>query len=205
VEVGAPTLLVPRGAEERAVRRAAPHARIVGIRAGAAAARFLPEHLDGPLVLLGLCGALGPLPVGTVVTCELVADDAGLIVLGKVPAVLDARRGRAVTTAHVVTRASEKRALAHTSGADVVEMEGTHLARALALRGFGLAMVRVVSDGNATDLPPLEHAFDADGNVRAGAVALALASDPLAAARFVAEVRAALRVLGGVARTLAGI
>jgi hypothetical protein len=41
--------------------------------------------------------------------------------------------------------------------------------------------------------------------VRAGAVALALASDPLAAARFVAEVRAALRVLGGVARTLAGI
>lgn len=199
-----PTLLVPRGAEERAVRKAAPNARIVPIRAGVAAARFLPEHLDGPLVLLGLCGALGPLPVGTVVECDVVADDVGMVVLEAVPAVLAARRVRAVTTLHVVTRARAKRALAHTSGAEVVEMEGTHLARALGLRGFGLAMVRVVSDGNATDLPPLEHAFDVDGNIRTGAVALALASDPRAAARFVADLRQALRVLGEVARMLAG-
>ena len=204
MEVGAPTLLVPRGAEERAVRRAAPHARIVAVRAGAAAARYLPEHLDGPLVLLGLCGALGPLPVGTVVACEVVGDDVGSVTLAPVPAVLEARRVRAVTTTHVVTRASAKRALAHRSGAGVVEMEGTHVARALAARGLTCAMVRVVSDGNDTDLPPLEHAFDADGNLRAGAVALALASDPRAAARFVAEVRQALRVLGEVARTLAG-
>ncbi len=65
-------------------------------------------------------------------------------------------------------------------------------------------MVRVVSDGSDTDLPPREGAFDGDGNIRPAAVAIALASDPIAAARFVSEVRRALRSLGEVARTLAG-
>jgi hypothetical protein len=203
MDVGAPTLLVPRGSEERAVRRAAPNARIVSIRAGVAAGRHLPEHLDGPLILLGLCGALGLLAVGTVVVCESVTDDVGMVVLGKIPA-LKAQRVRAVTAPNIVTQASAKRALAYRSGADVVEMEGTHVARALARRGFSCAMVRVVSDGSDTDLPPLEGAFDGDGNIRPAAVAIALASDPIAAARFVSDVRRALRSLGEVARTLAG-
>ena len=203
MDVGAPTLLVPRGSEERAVRRAAPNARIVSIRIGAAAGRNLPQHLDGPLILLGLCGALGSLAVGTVVVCESVTDDVGMCVLSKVP-VLKVQRVRAVTTPNIVTKASAKRALAFRSGADVVEMEGTHVARALVRRGLSCAMVRVVSDGSDTDLPPLEGAFDGDGNIRPAAVAIALASDPIAAARFVSEVRRALRSLGEVARTLSG-
>jgi len=204
VEVGSPTLLVPQGAEERAVRRAAPSARIVTLRAGIAAARALPAGLDGPLVLIGLCGALAPLPVGSIVVCEIAGDPVGTVSFDDAPSV-SGRHVRAFTAEHVITRASEKIALAARWGADIVEMEGTHVARALALRSLRCAMVRVVSDGNETDLPPLERAFDADGNLRPAAVALALASDPLAAARFVADVRRALRVLGEVARTLTGV
>ena len=183
------------------MRRAAPGARIVAIRAGAAAARSLPAGLDGPAILLGLCGALGPLRVGTVVVCSAAGDDDGTVELDDVPA-LDARRVRAFTADHVVTRASAKLALAQRTRADVVEMEGTHVARALAARGVRCAMVRVVSDGNENDLPPLERAFDADGNLRPATLALALASDPRAAARFVTDVRRALRALGDAVRTL---
>jgi hypothetical protein len=203
VEIGAPTLLVPQGAEERAVARAVPGARIVAIRAGAAAVRWLPPFLDGPLVLLGLCGALGAFAVGTVVVCEVVGDEIGSITLDDVPAV-PGPRVRAFTAANVVTRAEAKRALARRWGADVVEMEGTHVARALSLRNLRCAMVRVVSDGVETDLPPLENAFDPDGNLRPASVALALARDPLAAARFVADARVALRTLGDVARIVTG-
>ncbi len=113
MDVGAPTLLVPRGSEERAVRRAAPNARIVSLRAGAAAGRHLPQHLDGPLILLGLCGALGSLAVGTVVVCESATDDVGMVVLSKLPA-LKALRVRAVDgngLERIVTQASAKRSV----------------------------------------------------------------------------------------------
>jgi hypothetical protein len=204
VEIGTPTLLVPQGAEERAVARAVPGARVVPIRAGAAAARWLPPLLDGPLVLLGLCGALAPYPVGTIVVCEVVGDEIGSVSLEDVPAVA-APRVRAFTAADVVTRADAKRALALRWGADVVEMEGIHVARALSLRNLRCAMVRVVSDAADADLPPLEQSFDREGNLRPASVALALARDPRAAARFVADVRVALRALADVAHTVSGV
>lgn len=204
MEVGTPTLLVPHGAEERAVARAVPGARVVPIRAGAASARWLPPLLDGPLVLLGLCGALAPFPVGTVVVCEIVGDEAGSVTLEDVPAVA-APRVRAFTAHDIVTRADAKRALALRWGADVVDMEGIHVARVLALRNLRCAMVRVVSDAADVDLPPLEHVYDGEGNLRPASVALALARDPRAAARFVADVRVALRALADVAHTVSGV
>lgn len=199
-----PTLLVPAGAEERAVRRSAPGARIVVIRAGAAAVRSLPPELDGELVVLGLCGALAPLPVGATVVCTSVTDEIGELTLEDVT-LPGAAHVRAYTSPHVISRANAKHGLAERTGAAVVEMEGTHLARALAARGLRCAMVRVVSDGNNVDLPRLDDAFDADGNLKPAVVAVALARNPRLAARFVADVRRALRVLGETARLLTSV
>ena len=201
---GAPTLLVCTAAEERAARRGAPAARIVALRAGAAAARALPDELDGPLVVLGLCGALRDLAVGTTVAYGATCDPDG--VLETVAASLDgAVPVRGYTSPGIVTRVAERTALAERYDADVVDMEGTHIARALRARGLRCAMVRVVSDGLDLDLPPIENAIDAEGNLQPLVLAAAFAQKPAAAARFIADVRRALRVLSAVAGELSAI
>lgn len=185
-----------------------PHARVVTIAAGAASARSLPEDLPGSVVLLGLCGALRPLDVGAWVVCSAACDAAGDVAL-ETDAVArlrtvrpDLHVERGFTAPAVVTRVREKAALAQRYDAGVVDMEGTHVARALAARGIGMTMARVVSDGLAADLPPIEDAFDAEGALRPLALAAAFAREPVAAARFVADVRRALRELGPLARAL---
>ena len=107
------------------------------------------------------------------------------------------------TVDHVVTRATERAALAAAYNADAVDMEGTHVARALAARGRASLIVRVASDDPSFDLPPIEHAFSADGAIRPLHLALAFARQPLAAARFIGDVRRSLSVLSGVAGALA--
>ena len=203
------TLIVPQGAEERTVRRAAPNASLIAIRAGASAAQ-LPERLpDGPLVIMGLCGALRGMRVGARVIYRDVADRSGRYsfdaeLIAALQAVLpDAALVHACTAGHVITRAGERAALAAAYAADVVDMEGTHVARALAGRGRPCAVVRVVSDEPGYDLPPIGAAFDPAGAIRPLHLALAFATHPGAAARFIRDVRTALTVLGGTARTIA--
>ena len=69
--------VVPRGAEANAIRRAAPHARIVATAAGAMAAAALPPFPPGDtVVVFGLCGALRTRTVGDVVVYREIAGDA---------------------------------------------------------------------------------------------------------------------------------
>ncbi|HEV8022826.1 MAG TPA: hypothetical protein VGP41_16240, partial [Candidatus Lustribacter sp.] len=109
----------------------------------------------------------------------------------------------ACTIDHVVTRAHERAALAAAYGADVVDMESTHVARALAQRGRPSVVVRVASDDPSYDLPPIEDAFDAGGAIRPLHLARAFAARPAAAVRFVRDVRRSLAVLGATAASLA--
>lgn len=197
------------GAEERALRRAAPHAKIVAMRAGSNAASLPDDLPDGLAVVMGLCGALRGLRAGACVIYRDVVDDAGRYTFDE--ALVRAVQGalpsavlvHACTIGHVVTRAHERTALAAAYGADVVDMEGTHVARALALRGRPSQVVRVVSDDPSFDLPPIEDAFDASGAIRPLRLARAFAAQPAAAVRFVRDVRRSLAVLGGVAAALA--
>ena len=207
-------ILVPTGAEERAIRRAAPNATIVAMRAGANAAA-LPENLpDGPIVVMGLCGALRGVRTGDTVIYRDVADQIGRYAFdGELVATLQAALPHAaivhaVTSDHVVTRATERIALAAAFTADVVDMEGTHVARALAARGRASLVVRVASDDPSFDLPPIEDAFDPAGAIRPLHLARAFAANPLAAARFIRDVGIALKSLGQIAAvvsTYAGI
>lgn len=190
------------------MRRAAPHATVVAIRAGASAAN-LPDDVPGaPTIVLGLCGALRDLQAGACVIYRDAVDDRGRYTFdGEMVAQLHAALPaatlvRACTIDHVVTRAAERAMLAARYDADVVDMESTHLVRALALRGQPALVVRVVSDDPGFDLPPIEAAFDGDGNIRPLQLARAFAVKPRAALRFIANVRRALATLGTAAAAL---
>jgi hypothetical protein len=201
-------LLVPRGAEERAVRRVAPAATVVGIAAGAASAVLPADLPPGPIVVMGLCGALHGVRTGGAVLYRDVADERGRftfdgeLVRGLHAALPALALVGACTVDHVVTRATERAALFAAYRAGVVDMEGTHLARALASAGRPALMVRVASDDPSYDLPPIEDALGADGAVRPLQLARAFAARPLAAARFVRDVQRALRTLGETALAL---
>ena len=203
------TILVPRGAEAAAVRRAGTAARIVELPAGAAAASALPQFEDGETaVVLGLCGALRRLEADDVAIYARVADAAGTSVLDRplvdalAAALPSALVVNACTTDRVVTAVAARTALARRFDADVVDMEGVQLAAALSARGVRFAMVRVVSDGVARDLPPIGDAIDAAGRVRPLAIALAFARAPRAAFAFVRDVRRALTTLTDTARVV---
>ena len=203
------TILVPRGAEAAAVRRAQTAARVVELPAGAAAGSALPPFEDGETVVaLGLCGALRRLETGDVAIYARVAGDARTIVLDRplVDALSGALPGalvvNACTAERVVTSTAARGVLAQRFNADVVDMEGLPLALALGARGVRFAMVRVVSDDASRDMPPLDDAIDARGRVRPLRVALAFARAPLASVAFVRGVRHALDVVTETARTI---
>jgi hypothetical protein len=203
-----PVLLVPQGAEERAVRRGAPNATIVTMRAGASAAALSDEIPPGLIVVLGLCGALRNLRTGDCAIFRDVVDEAGRytfddeLVRAMQATLSSAKLVHGCTIGHVVTRATERAALAAAYNADAVDMEGTHVARALAARGRASLVVRVVSDDPSFDLPPIENAFSAGGTIRPLQLAVAFARRPLAAARFISDVRRSLEVLGEVAASI---
>jgi adenosylhomocysteine nucleosidase len=202
------TILVPRGAEAAAVRRARPAARIVELAAGSAAADALPDSFAGDAIVLGLCGALRDLRAGDVAVYHSVGDGTQRIALDAVlAAALTARVPGAVlsdayTADHVVTSVRERAELATRYAAGVVDMEGAALAVALAARGVRFAMVRVVSDDATRDLPALGAAIRPDGTLDAVRVALAFIRRPRAAVAFVRDARRALRRLTTVARSL---
>ncbi len=203
------TILVPHGAEASAARRAGTGARIVAIRAGAHAADAVATLApDEPVVVTGLCGGLGDVHAGEVAVYRDVADDAGMLGCDeRLSAALEralpqARSVSGWTAARIVTSRAARAELAARSGAGVVDMEGTHLARALAARAIPFAMVRVVSDDASRDLPPLDDALGDDGRLRAGRVALAFVRRPRAALAFVRGVRRALAVQRAVVRAI---
>ena len=203
-----PSFFVPQGAEERSVRRAAPRATVVAIRAGASAATLPTALPDGQGIVLGLCGALRDLRAGACVIYRDAVDELGRYtfdaeLIAQLHAALPAATlVHACTIDHVVTRATARVALATAYGADVVDMESTHLVRALARRGYAALVVRIVSDDAAFDLPPIEEAFDPNGTIRPLHLARAFAANPRAALRFIGNARRALAILGTTAVSL---
>ena len=206
------TILVPRGPEAAAVRRAGISARIVELPAGAAAARALPAFAeDETVIAVGLCGALGRLKAGDVAIYRRVADTTHAmeidphLVDALAAALPNARVVTACTTNRVLTTVEARTVLARRFEADVVDMESTHLAAALAAGRARFAMVRVVSDDASRDLPRIGDAIDAEGRIRPMRIAFAFARAPGAAFRFVRDVRHALAELTATVRSLTNL
>ncbi len=205
-------IFVPRGAEEGAVRRALRgHGATPVWTSGigpAAAARAAGEALAGGVprtaLLTGLCGVLSPsYAIGELLVYATVtrADGATLSCDAELGAQLAQRLRRAQTgiaayaSESIVARAADKRALAKRLGVAAVDMESFALAEALQRAGTRVAVLRAVSDGAAENLPDLSGGVDADGTLRASALAFALLANPVAGARMAANALRALREL----------
>ncbi len=207
------TIFVPRGAEERAVRkalaRAASPVRVVvtgiGPLAGARAAR---EALAGPTLdaalITGLCGVLSPaFAVGeTLVYGELAHADEPAFVLDAALArhvaerLPNAQTGiRGLASDRVVTTAREKQQLGARYRAQAVDMESRAIALRLHARRVDVCVARVASDDAHDDLPELDMALDGSGGIDTFALALAMLRRPLAGARLARNGSRALAAL----------
>jgi hypothetical protein len=179
------TIFVPRGAEERAVRRAL--------------GRTLAVHdaLAGPTMgralVVGLCGLLSPaFAVGeTLVYGEIVSATEATVTIdrafaGDVARALGHVQSgiRALGVADVVTSGFEKLDLGRRYDAQAVDMESLPLVRHLQRAGVAVAVARVGSDAAGDDLPDLHMALDGSGGLDGFALALAMLRRPIAGARL---------------------
>jgi hypothetical protein len=199
------TLLVPQGAEYRAVQRGCRRAQtaipIVPLPMGPAAATGLERWLkqSNPLaaagcLLLGLGGGLAPeLQVGDMVLCESIQPmaqpaaiefdpDLTAWIGQRLPGV---KTGKAMGCDRILTLAQEKQRLHQQWGGALVEMESLSILKVLQAEGKQLAMVRVISDDCRHDLPDIATAIRPDGSLRPVALATQFMQRPIGAGRLI--------------------
>jgi nucleoside phosphorylase len=220
-------VFVPRGAEERAVRaglsrrslwRKSPRPEVavytMGIgssSATAAAEVVIASGVPRRVLVTGLCGSLDErFRPGDALLYVSIEDSDGIplgtdkdlteAVQRAVPWALSGIR--ALSVGHIVTKASEKRALAQRRGCHAVDMESLALLARLHRAGASVAILRVVSDGVDTDLPDLNSAIDAAGNLDGKTLARVCLFNPLAALRMALSATAGL---GGLRSSLNSI
>lgn len=202
-------ILVPQGAEYQAVaaglkQTGAPTPPVWAVPAGPAPlSRFLKtddriqelrQQPQARVLLLGLGGALtDDYRVGDGVlfreclspgTAPQPCDPIGIADLQQHLGA-QVRQVCGLTHDRVITKAQEKRELAATWEAQVVDMEGMAALTILKDLGIGVTILRVVSDDVHHDLPDLSAAFDADGNLQPLPLALAFLKQPMGAVRLI--------------------
>lgn len=169
---------------------------VIEVPIGAAAAPALQTALDAlpgvaTLIVMGTCGALDDaLRAGALVvyaSCtgaggELAECDAELA--ATTAAHLGATLVRGTTVAAIAQTAAAKRRIRAATGAGAVDMESAPMLALARARGLRCTAVRAVSDTSAADLPDLQSAVDADGNLAPGRLALAMLRAPRASFRL---------------------
>ncbi|PZV17206.1 MAG: phosphorylase [Leptolyngbya sp.] len=195
------TILVPQGAEHRAVCRGlrgiADPPTVLPTPAGAAIAPYLRSlQTAGCLVkgqrvlMMGLCGGLiAKLEIGDAVlygeslaatphTCDrdLTIHLQSLL---SVPIVQGVTSDRVISTVH------DKQQLAIQFSADVVDMESVAVLAILNAIGVSTAVLRVVSDDCHHNIPNLSNAFNAEGSLQPVALAIAMLRHPIAATHLI--------------------
>lgn len=198
-------ILVPQGAEYRAVcrglqSRKRSHPDVVAIPIGSQPVRTFLQTWQPPaqVLVMGLCGSLqAAYRIGDAVlyqecvsaTMPALKCDRSLHERLNLPLV------QAFTSDRVIHLAHEKRAIAQTYAADVVDMEGYAILEALQRSGTTVSMLRVVSDDCHADLPDLSAAIAADGSLVPGRMAIAMLKQPIAATRLIRGSLRGLRTL----------
>ena len=208
------TILVPQGAEYRAVCRGLRDANVslpvLPILVGALPLRhqleiWKQEKGLEQILLMGLCGSLSPdCVMGDLVLYQSCTNQkketypCALDQMESLRSLQGIRQVQSLTTDRVISTASEKRQLRETYAAQVVDMEGAIVLQSLTASGISVAMLRVVSDGCDRNIPDLNGALKPDGSLDAFALALAFCKQPIAAAHLI---RGSLRGLRTLQRT----
>lgn len=197
-------VLVPQGAEYRAVRLARLPVPTVAVPVGMAAMtafleQFRRDWTGGDrLLLMGLAGSLSPtLSVGEAAIAHSCLTATGDRYTAD-PVLVRALRDRlklpsvaAYTSDRLLARAEDKARLHRHTHADLVEMEGAALLREYP-RG---AVLRAVSDGCTDDLPDLAAAIAPNGKIQPLPVLTAFLGQPRAAGRLIGGSLLGLRSL----------
>jgi len=178
-------------AEQRAARRAGFRTARIGV----CARRGVPA---GELVSFGVAGGLNSMEIGCVLDATRIVDEQGRVLWeGEGVGVAGARQGTILASDRLVGDPAERRRLHELTGADAVNMESGVLAATGRLRGC----VRAVSDTPERPLGPLADAVTPDGRPRPLGFLKALVCEPGETLRALADIRAALKALAGVAAT----
>ncbi|WP_416667481.1 5'-methylthioadenosine/S-adenosylhomocysteine nucleosidase family protein [Egbenema bharatensis] len=198
-------ILVPQGAEYQSVCKGLTHVvqpipQVVAIPVGIQpVTRYLQhwqQHSDlqsiYTVLIMGLCGSLNPsYGVGDVVLYENCLDQQRNLWQGDrtlnamIQSRLEAPLVQALTSDRLIASAQDKQILAQTSGADIVDMEGTAILKTLEGMNLAIATLRVVSDDCHHDLPDLNRAIDANGSLRPLPMAWGMIRQPIAATRLI--------------------
>jgi hypothetical protein len=204
------TVLVPAGAEhkavERGLRKVSNPPQLVAIPAGPLGVKTflnsweMPDLQGKGLLLMGLGGSLSvEHEVGKAIALHTVwnaIDEKALACDPGTTKVVAERLGIAsgigVTCDHVITSVKEKKQLGDRYNADVVDMESAVLLEELSVP---VAIVRVVSDDCASDLPDIENAIAPDGSLKPLQMTFSFVQKPQAAIRLIKGSLTGLRIL----------
>lgn len=153
-------------------------------RAAREARRMLDAVRPRLVICAGVAGGLDPaLRRGDVVVAERVIDPHGECSLScdaqavEVASLLGATRATLLTMPKVVCAVDEKRALSERAG--LVDMESLAVARVADEHGVPFVAIRVISDAAHEGFPvDMNRYFDARGDIRRGALALAALRRP---------------------------
>jgi hypothetical protein len=222
-------ILVPQGAEYKAVCRGL--SRITGSKPAVvpipvgtkSVIRYLQSwqhdlqlnQLPPRVLVMGLCGSLNPrYGIGATVLYQncvyplekfepkILSCDCPLtdLLYSLIPQ--NVYLVKALTSDRLIHKASEKRYLAETYGADVVDMEGFAALEVLSQAGVAVAMLRVVSDNCHHDIADLTAALSPEGALLPLPLALGMIRQPIAAVRLIQGALRGLYVLQKVTTTL---
>jgi len=120
----------------------------------------------------------------------------------RISAKVDAHRGVGLTTERVIVDASEKRELYKKFGAMVVDMESYGVLDVCARYELPAAVLRVISDEAADDLPDFNRILQPDGKIDGQKVFGTLIGRPRASWRFVQSMRPAGEALKAALRSV---
>ena len=206
------TIVVPQGAEYKAVCRGLQRAntkdvRVIPIPIGVGQMNKVISKYSEVIneatyiSIVGLCGGLSNAhAVGDTVLIERCQDferevylDRGLT--ATIQQKLSLSLVTALTSDRVITQSQEKLALAQQYSVSIVEMEGYSYVKALQSQGKKVAMLRAVSDDANGNIPDLNRAIDHRGNLLTLPMAIALMKQPFAAVNLIRGSLAGLKAL----------
>lgn len=161
------------------------------------------------VLIMGLCGSLVPqYSVGDAVlyqSCwnlhhEFLNLDISLNTIIQQKLAVDFVTG--LTSDRLIYQAKAKHKLSQQYPVSVVDMEGYGYINELQQRGISVAMLRVVSDNLAGNIPDLSKAIDQDGNLQGLSMAIAFIQNPVAATRLIKGSLTGLKILQEVTQKL---
>lgn len=222
-------ILVCQGAEYKAVckglsRIPDPKPAIVPMPIGSKAvlqyltkwqAESFLEQPQPKVLVMGLCGSLNPLyGIGDIVlyqNCIYQGMELEPQILPCDRSLTDILYARlqekvalvtALTSDDFIYSAAQKRSLKQISSADVVDMEGASVLKALIPAGATVSMLRVVSDDCEHNFPNLAAAVSLEGSLQTMPLAIAMIRQPIAATRLIRGSLQGLKILQKVSTTL---